>query len=182
MERVTIFIDGANLLHGLSKDHSRIDLDFEKLVNKLINSRSLVRVYYYTAMPDQASDPIKYQRQQKFINALQRKNYFKVVLGRLEKRPNGGIVEKGVDISIAIDMLDLAYQHVYDTAILISGDGDFAHAVEIVERLGVHVENATTKSCSSMNLQQKCDKTIILDKHFLSDCWLNPSPPKPIGK
>jgi len=167
-EKVTIFIDGANLLHGLAQDFNKIDVDFEKLVNKLLGGRDLSRVYYYTALPDQKTDPIKYAKQQGFVEALNRKPYFKVVQGRLEPRGDS-YVEKGVDIALAIDMLELA--NTYDTAILISGDGDFAKAIEAIQRMGKHTENAITRSCLSRNLEQTCDKVIILDKEFLKTCW-----------
>jgi uncharacterized LabA/DUF88 family protein len=169
-EKVTIFIDGANLLHGLVLDFKRINVDFEKIVTKLLDGRQLSRVYYYSALPIQERDEERYAKQQKFHAALQKKPYFRVVLGRLEPRGDT-YVEKGVDISLAIDMLDLAFHDTYDTAILISGDGDFSRAVEIVQRMGKHVENASTKSCLSNNLQQTCDKTIIIDEKFLHDCW-----------
>jgi uncharacterized protein (TIGR00288 family) len=94
-----------------------------------------------------------------------------VVLGRLEPRPGGLYVEKGVDIAMAIDILDLAYHNTYDTALLITGDGDFAKAVQIVQRMGKHIENASPKSCLSHNLQNTCDKTIILDSAYLATCW-----------
>jgi uncharacterized LabA/DUF88 family protein len=171
MENVVIFIDGANLLHGLSDDFDRINLDFELVVQKLVGERRLARVYYYTALPDQNRDKERYQKSQKFLNALSKKPYFKVVLGRLEIRANGNYVEKGVDICLAIDMLDLAYHGIYDTAIIISGDGDFSKAVEVVQRMGKHVENASTKSCLSYHLQTTCDKTIVLDAEFLTGCW-----------
>ena len=170
-ERVAFFIDGANLLHGLSEDFKRIDVDFETLVNKLLGDRFLTRVYYYTALPDQGRDPARYTKQQKFLNALQRKPYFSVVLGRLEPRPGGFYVEKGVDIALAIDLLDLAFHKTYDTAVLITGDGDFSRAVEIVQRMGIHVENACPRSCQSHHLQQTCDRTIELNIDFLADCW-----------
>jgi uncharacterized LabA/DUF88 family protein len=170
-EKVAVFIDGANLFHGLMQDFNRIDVDFEALANKLLNGRYLTRTYYYTALPDQSRDPERYSKQQKFLNALQKKPYFSVVLGRLELRPGNIYVEKGVDISLAIDLLDLAYHNTYDTAIIISGDGDFANAVKIVQRMGKHVENASTRSCQSHHLEQTCDKTIIIDATILKDCW-----------
>lgn len=172
-ERVAIFIDGANLLHGLQQDFNRIDVDFEALVTKLLDSRQLTRCYYYSALPDQSRDPDRYTRQQKFLNAIQRKPYFSVVLGRLETRPSGIYVEKGVDIALAIDMLDLAYHNTYDTAIIISGDGDFSRAVEIVQRMGKHVENAVPPSVHSFHLQKTCDRTINLNAAYLAQCWRN---------
>lgn len=170
-ERYAIFIDGANLLHALKLDFNRIDLDLEHLAYKLGCGRKLVRVYYYTALPDQNRNKERYAKQQRFLDALREKDYFTVVLGRLEPRGDS-YVEKGVDIALAVDMLELAYRNAYDTAIIVSGDGDFAKAVEVVKRLGKHVENATTRSTRSRNLQQTCDKTIILDSDYLADCWL----------
>ena len=66
MENVVIFIDGANLLHGLSDDFDRINLDFELVVQKLVGERRLARVYYYTALPDQNRDKERYQKSQNF--------------------------------------------------------------------------------------------------------------------
>ena len=80
-------------------------------------------------------------------------------------------MEKGVDIALAIDMVQMAYDDTFDTAILISGDGDMAKAVEVVQRNGKHVENATTKKSLSYNLRKTCDKVIIIDDDFLVDCW-----------
>ncbi|OGT97596.1 MAG: hypothetical protein A2X80_10005 [Geobacteraceae bacterium GWB2_52_12] len=171
MEKVAVFIDGANMFHGLKTDFSRIDIDYEKLVNKLVSGRQLTRVYYYSALPNQQRDPERYSRQQKFLNALDRKPYFKVVLGRLEPRPGGLYVEKGVDIALAIDMVDLAYNDIYDTAILISGDGDFSKAVEVIQRRGKHVENVGTPSSLSNNLRSTCDIVTVLDSSYLSTCW-----------
>jgi uncharacterized LabA/DUF88 family protein len=170
-EKVAVFIDGANLFHALTQDHSRIDVDFEKLVYKLVGERTLTRVYYYTVFPDQQLIPDRYQKQQAFLDAINKKPYFKVVLGRLEQRPGGILIEKGVDIALAIDLLDLAFHDTYDTAILITGDGDFSRAVELVQRTGKHVENASTRSCLSYHLRNTCDKTVILDGDFLQDCW-----------
>ncbi|MHB0922574.1 MAG: LabA-like NYN domain-containing protein [Bellilinea sp.] len=177
-EKVAIFIDGANIFHGLLDDFSRIDLDYECLVNKLVGERRLTRVYYYAALPNQQRDPERYKKQQKFLASLDRKPYFKVVYGRLEPRPGNLYVEKGVDVALAIDMLDLAYNDIYDTAIIISGDGDFAKAVEIIQRRGKHVENAVTPSCLSNNLRNICDIVISLDANYLAGCWRNPTPPR----
>lgn len=46
---------------------------------------------------------------------------------------------KGVDISLARDMLGHAYKDSYDAAVLIAGDGDYVPLVEDVKRLGKQV-------------------------------------------
>jgi len=169
-EKVAVFIDGSNFFHGLIEEFGKIEIDFSKLITKLIGDRHLMRAYYYTALPDQKRDPDRYKKQQQFTSALQRKDYFKVVFGRLEPRGNT-YVEKGVDISLAVDMIDLAFQNVYDTGILITGDGDMAKAIEVAQHHGKHIEVACMRSMLSNNLSHVCDKFICLDREYLIDCW-----------
>lgn len=169
-ERVAVFIDGSNLFFALRDEFHNLNLDFESLVNKLVGDRKLVRTYYYTALPNQKIHPDRYVKQQSFLDALREKPYFRVVLGRLERRRNT-YVEKGVDIAMAVDILTLSYNDAYDTAILISGDGDLARPVEIVQRMGKHVENVASPSILSKNLRQTCDAAIVLDSNYLADCW-----------
>ena len=42
-------------------------------------------------------------------------------------------VEKRVDVSIAVDMVTMAYKREYDVAYLLSADGDYVPAVEAVK-------------------------------------------------
>lgn len=67
-------------------------------------------------------------------------------------------------------MLRLAYNNVYDTAILVSGDGDFVSAIEGIQELGKHAEHAYFKSGQSQHLRQTCDKYIELTKNLLQTC------------
>ena len=50
-ERVTFFIDGTNLYFGLIKDLKRLDLDFQKLLQNLLDGSTLCRVYFYAVLP-----------------------------------------------------------------------------------------------------------------------------------
>jgi uncharacterized LabA/DUF88 family protein len=169
-ERVAIFIDGGNLYHCLKKDFKRIKLDFPKFVQKIIGDRKLFRVYYYAALPKQHDDPEKYSTQQRFLDALDHVPYFDVHIGKLLIH-NGIKKELGLDVQLAVDMLEMAYANSYDTAILVSGDGDMASAVSAVKRLGKHVENVSTPSSSSDHLRKICDRVLILDEDYLGDCW-----------
>lgn len=170
MDRVVIFIDGANMFHGLIEEFDNIQIDYGKLAQKLTDNRKLIRTYYYTALPDQNKEPDRYRKQQRFLSTLQKLHYFKVVLGRLEPRENT-YVEKGVDIALAVDMLEMAFRNVYDVGIVLSGDGDMAKAIEVVQRMGKQIEVACIKSKLSYNLSQVSDKSICLDKEYLKDCW-----------
>ncbi|MCK6539692.1 MAG: NYN domain-containing protein [Anaerolineales bacterium] len=169
-ERVAIFIDGGNLYHCLKKDFLRTKLNFEKFTRKIVGDRRLFRVYYYAALPKQKDDPEKYVAQQRFLDALDHVPYFDVHIGKLIVH-DGVKKELGLDVQLAVDMLEMAYTDAYDTAILVSGDGDMASAVSAVKRLGKHVENVTTPSTSSDHLRKICDRVLILDNDFLNDCW-----------
>ncbi len=176
MERVMIFVDGSNFYHGLKRYAGKTNLDFSKLAQKLAGDRKLVRLYYYNSSIKQEDDPAKYKGQQGFFEKLRRAPYVEVRLGRLEARLSGDgsryYVEKGVDISIAVDMLRYAYNDSYDTAILVTGDGDFVRAVEAVKDMGKHVEHAYFKPAKAHHLKEASDRFRPLSE-FLGGCFLD---------
>lgn len=165
-ERVVIFIDGSNLFHAIRYLNLRID--YQKLVEFLKEDRRLIRAYFYGAVP-QEKDVKKntpewesLMRQKRFLEELSLMG-LKVKTANLRKLPSGEFLEKEVDIMLATDMLAMAYMDVYDTAVLVSGDSDFAYTVEEVQRIGKRVENATFKRTSSYRLRKLCDRYILLD-------------------
>lgn len=80
--------------------------------------------------------------------------------------------EKGVDVLMAIDMLKYAFHDTYDTAVIVTGDGDFAAAVSAIKDQGKHVEHAYFEG-SSDALKNECDKFIQLDGNILTNCFKN---------
>lgn len=67
-------------------------------------------------------------------------------------------------------MLKFAYSDSYDTAMLISGDGDFVSALEGVQNLGKHVENAYFNKGHSIYLRETCDRFISLTSNSIKKC------------
>ena len=59
-----------------------------------------------------------------------------VIKASFDKRTLNDTIEKKIDIKIAIDIISLAYENAYDTAVLVSGDGDFIPVVKKVKELG----------------------------------------------
>ena len=53
--------------------------------------------------------------------------------------------EKRVDVSIAVDMVAMAYADQYDVAYLLSADGDFVPAVEVVKAVGKRIFAASPR-------------------------------------
>lgn len=169
-DRVCVFIDGSNFYHGLKHNISRTDIDFYKFSQKLCRDRKLIRTYYYNVPLDREDNEEQYKAQQRFFDSLKKTPFLELKLGRLVSR-NGIKTEKGVDIFLAVDMLRFASTDTYDTAILVSGDGDFVSAVNAVKDLGKHVENAQFRSGQSMHLRECCDVGILLDPPFFTGCF-----------
>ena len=64
-------------------------------------------------------------------------------------------------------MLTGALRNCYDTAIMVSGDGDFAPVLEEIKREGKQIENATFSSCRSDALINASDLFIELTKKLV---------------
>jgi len=168
-KRCMVFIDGSNLYHALKETKRSVAIDFAYLVGELVTSgRELVRVYYYNAPVNERDDPEQHKRQQRFLSRMRRLPYFEVKLGRLVRRKHG-MIERGVDVRLATDMVAMGVRDHYDVAILVSGDGDFADAVQAVKDAGKHVELAFPK-CKALSNQllEACDLHTPLEdsKHF----------------
>ena len=170
--RVAIFIDGSNLYHSLEDNCKRYDLDFDAFTLKLRKGRPMFRSYYYNVLRDSGRNPQAYQDQQKFLTTLYNTPYMDVCLGTSKLRGDTS-VEKGVDIMLATDMLRLGWANLYDVAILVSGDGDFAYAVQTVKSMGKHVEVAAFSANLSRELSQVADYREDLTPQYFEDIWSN---------
>ena len=163
-ERVALFIDGSNLYNGMRDNLSNTRVNLQALVGQLIGERQLYRVYYYNApLTDDYESDLR-DGQHRFFESLRRIPYVTVRLGRLHRRNDGSLVEKGIDVSIAVESLMLAYENAYDTAILVSGDSDYIELVEAIKAKGKHVECAMFKNQSAGILVEYVDVFHPLDE------------------
>ena len=70
-------------------------------------------------------------------------------------------------------MVDGAADDTFDTAVLVSGDGDFVPAVRSVQRRNKKIQNVYFKGSSSRSLKNHCDKSLELTKEILTDFFKN---------
>lgn len=175
-ERVIIFIDGSNFYHSLKDSFNLHDneVDFNKLIDILKNGRLLVGVYYYNAPLDRGYNEKIYWKQQKFFSELRKIPGFNVILCNMRKiiMPGGKpqFAVKGDDIHLATDMVSFAYENQYDTAILVSGDGDFVPSIKRVQKLGKNVENVYFRISRSGYLKKVCNCSICIDNFVSTEC------------
>jgi len=130
--RVVIFIDNSNIFQGFRKYD--IKADYEKLKNVITRDRELHNIFLYEGVVYPMSPEKK-----KWYGELSRRSGY-VIKASFDKIVSSGAIEKKVDIQIAIDIISLAYENSYDTAVLVSGDGDFVPAIKKVKELDKVVE------------------------------------------
>lgn len=160
-------------------------MNFDCFISLLNQKRRLIRTHYYNIPLKQSDDPDKYAAQQKFFTRLRKIPRFSLHFGRQVKRVHielcphckesidlSTYTEKGVDVDLATDMLANAFDDTYDTAILVSGDGDYVPAVREVITLGKIVENHFFQRESPSFLSGECSKFIPLNEKKLRPCLL----------
>lgn len=138
--RVIIFIDGSNLFYAAS--YLNIEIDFAKLLEYLTAKDYLVHVFFYTGY-----DPTN-EKQKGFLQWLNHRGFR--VIAKAVTQATDGAKSANLDVEIAVDMMRLA--RYCDTAVLVSGDGDFVYVVNMIARQGVRVEVVGLRSMTSSSL------------------------------
>ena len=143
--RIAIFIDGSNLFYAALQ--LGIEINYTKLLRYLTGNSKLLRCFFYTGI-----DPTN-DKQQSFLLWMRRHGY-RVVTKELTQLSDGS---KKVDLNveIAVDMMTLV--EYYDTAVLVSGDGDLAYAVNAVGYQGARIEVLSLRSMTSDSLINYAD-------------------------
>ncbi len=149
--RVAIFIDGSNLFYAALQ--LGIEIDYTKLLYRITSSSRLLRSFFYTGV-DRTNE-----KQQGFLLWM-RRNGYRVIAKDLVQLPDGS-KKANLDVEIAVDMMALV--GAYDTAVLVSGDGDLAYAVDAVSYRGARVEVVSLRSMTSDSLINVADRYIDLD-------------------
>lgn len=135
MERVSIFVDGANMYYAQKRMGWFID--YRKVLTYFAwqGDRELSEAYYFTG-----SDSSPRGREGAFYEYLMHAGYTVRTksIKQVTDDATGETVEKAnLDIEIVIDMFNTVSR--YDTCVLMSGDGDFERMVEVLRARGKRV-------------------------------------------
>ena len=169
--RVAVFIDGANVYRAFKTVFGWTRHSPLQLAAGLAARRQVVRAAFYIAAVPQEMGADVYADQQRFLRRLRQQQELVVWTGRMAQA-DGVWREKGVDVKIATDMVSLAYRDLYDAAILVSGDGDLAPAVQEIRRIGRIVENAMPRTRRSWHLVRESSRYIPIDRELFDRCRL----------
>jgi len=150
--RVAIFIDGSNLFYAALQ--LGVEIDYTKLLYRLTAGAKLLRAFFYTGV-DRTNE-----KQQGFLLWM-RRNGYRVIAKDLIQLPDGS-KKANLDVEIAVDLMALVGS--YDTAVLVSGDGDLAYAVDAVSYRGARIEVVSLRSMTSDSLINVADRYIDLEQ------------------
>ena len=148
--RVVVFIDVANVVYSLKDLNWRID--YKKLQEYFRKNSKLVDIYFYYSTKKENTG------QANLLEMLARKGFqLRVKEVKIIKLKNGEIMFKGnCDVELAIDMIDL--MPAYDTAVLLSGDSDFASLIKYVQKHSKKVIAISTRGHISKEIIGSADK------------------------
>ncbi len=153
-QRVGIFVDVQNMYYS-AKTMYNAKVDFVQILRQGVNGRALIRAIAYVIKTTVIKD------EKNFFDALE-KIGFEVKSKDLQVF-HGGHKKGDWDIGIAMDMIELAPK--LDTAVLVSGDGDFAELVRHLKHaMGVRVEVIAFGKSSSSKLKEAADSFTDLDE------------------
>lgn len=145
-QRVVSFIDGLNLYHATSilRRPELQWVDLRALSQSFLKtySEELFQVFYFSAYAEHVALS-KQESQKTYITALKLKGVTPI-LGHFKKKNRNcpdcnhkwvSHEEKETDVNIALYLLHLAYQDLFDRALVISNDSDLAPAISMVRTL-----------------------------------------------
>ena len=183
-DKSLLLIDGG-YLDFLQRSFGSPRLDYGRMANAICAhfGFSLLRCVYFNCLPYLSQNPTQeeqeaYRRKEGFYQRLERLDRFEVKQGRLAFRghdENTGkpvLEQKQVDVLLAIEMVYAAARRSVEAIALLSGDGDFLPAVELVKREGltfalVHGPRSGPQLTVQESLWAAADLRLTLDMVFL---------------
>ncbi|MGI0101680.1 MAG: NYN domain-containing protein [Nitrosotalea sp.] len=167
-----IFIDAGYLLK-VSKQHNR-RIDLLKLSNELTAETNRIKTIFYDSLPIQGTpkgDSL-YTKRQILHNKLRHLQNFEVKLGKLQKI-DSEFFQKGVDMRLGIDLVQMSMTKQIDKAILLTADSDFEYAIQKAQESGAIVFLAYFPSSPiNSTFLKSVNGRILLTNDVLDRCKL----------
>jgi uncharacterized LabA/DUF88 family protein len=147
-EKCLLIIDGG-YLDFIQRHFGSPRLDYGRLANAICEhfDYNMIRCVYFNCLPyvsqNASEDELEaYEKKKGFYQRLQKLERFEVKLGHLAFRGIDGegkpvLEQKQIDVLITAEMVYAAARRNVPAIALLSGDGDFLPAVELVKREGL---------------------------------------------
>jgi uncharacterized protein (TIGR00288 family) len=173
VEKSVVLIDAENVLKSwknyCTENKVQEKIDYIKLVNSVSKNTNLLRAYFYDGVQENIQlnkknflDALRKQGIQLRTKILKNRSYICKNCGNQDRQ----LVQKGVDVSLATDILRHAWQNTCDICIVVSGDEDYKDAIECVKDKGIKVWVVAFKKSLSKELELTADKVILIEEIF----------------
>ena len=176
-KKAIVFVDGNNWYHNVkSVVEKPRAIDFQKLSRLIAENFDLdvMGIRYYNSTPDIGLGEDNYYKHMVFLAGLKKKG-LEVNTTKLKKiKANGKVirVEKGIDVMIAMDMVNKALlDQECDCCVLISGDSDFVPVMRLIKQAGKEVLTASVLRGYARELLQGEFRFMILKKPDVVKCF-----------
>ena len=153
--RVTVLVDVQNVFYG-ARDQFQGKLDFAKLMDKAIGSRSLVRaIAYCVTCP--GTDPSAFHGTLRQHGFDIKEKFLKIL--------EGGGSKGNWDVGMAVDGVLLGSSS--DVIVLVTGDGDFVDLVNYLKETGKRVEAICFHGTAATELLNAVDQYTWVDQEMI---------------
>lgn len=124
--RVAVFIDASNIFY--SQKTLGWKVDYKKLKRYFTSQASIYGIFFYTGFVR------KVMKQRKFLKQLKELEYHVLAKEvKFIKITKDKFIPKGnLDVEMAVDMTTKCED--FDSAVILSGDGDFAYAIDYLKQ------------------------------------------------
>ena len=151
--RTYVYVDGLNLYYRALRGTPYKWLDLLALCKRILRPQNrILKIKYFTArVQPTLRNPLQHRRQGVYLQALRKHcpQQIEIHFGHFLAQParlpladpaeSGRIVkvlrseEKGSDVNLAVHMVSDAWEDLYDCAVLITNDSDFAEAIRLTK-------------------------------------------------
>lgn len=146
--------DQQRFMARLLSADSRFTAHYGRIEPRPANNQAAIEMKRYLANLTTRIDPVVYSELIRIANTHAKTSV---------------MVEKAVDVQIAVDMVVMAERNEFDTAYLLSADGDLTPAVESARAKGKKVFVASPSS--GARLAAACDSYIRLGRPWFADLF-----------
>lgn len=155
--KAVMFIDNSNIFQNLRCIKPGYRIDYKKLHRKIEAEGDIWETYFFAA--EREGSPR--DTQTAFFDVLRKELGYNIVLASLKVKtiscrncgePHEIYLEKGVDMGLASKFLALLYNRAFDTAIMVTGDGDYAEIVREARRMGRKIQVVSFRDSLSKEL------------------------------
>lgn len=168
--RTAVYIDGFNLYYRALKGTPYRWLDLLALSKQMVKPENRIRYFTARVRPN-ARKPDQHVRQDAYLQAIKAHipcltihegQYYQHTVKMPLVNPSPGSPrmvdvikseEKGSDVNLAVYLLNDAWEHAFDVALVVSNDSDLAEAIRLARKQGRPIGVVNPSATNKMNYE-----------------------------